>query len=109
MDKTDSIKICLSIFPGTSPHPLDGFCMKLSCDRHLLTATHNTIHVGAVLAVLKAILVVADLTSKHSKPTKKEPSNKIPTPLGSGELSISHILGTSDILGGAHDLLGLGR
>lgn len=99
----------IKFFSGTSPHPLEIFCMKLSCDRHLLTATHNTIHVGAVLAVLKAILVVADLTSKHCKPTKKEPSSKIPTPLGSGELSISHILGTSDILGGGHDLLGLGR
>lgn len=93
---------------GTSPHPLEVFCMKLSCDRHLLTATHNQIMVGGVLAVLKAILVTADTTSKHSKPTKKEPSSKIATPLGGGELSISHILGTTDILGGGHDLLGLG-
>lgn len=92
---------------GTSPHPREGFCMKLSCDRHLLTATHNQIQVGGVLAVLKAILVVADTTSKHSKPMKKETSSKITTPVGVGELSISHILGTTDI-GGSHDLVGLG-
>lgn len=34
--------------------------VKLACDRHLLAATHNSISVGPVLAVLKAILVLAD-------------------------------------------------
>lgn len=85
--------------------------MKLSCDRHLLTATHNTIQVGPVLLVLKAILIVADLSSKQSKPLKKE-TNKVTTPLDSGELSISDILGTSDIQGAGHDLMllsGAGR
>ncbi|KOX75481.1 Mediator of RNA polymerase II transcription subunit 12 [Melipona quadrifasciata] len=77
---------------STSPHPLPngnsrGYSIKLSCDRHLLAAAHNNIRVGPVLAVLKAILVVADATAG-----------------GPSELSISHILGTSDILGGGDDL-----
>lgn len=29
-----------------------------SCDRHLLAAAHNSIEVGAVFAVLKAILML---------------------------------------------------
>jgi len=41
-----------------SPSPSLG--VKLACDRHLLAATHNSISVGPVLAVLKAILVLAD-------------------------------------------------
>ncbi|KAL6442397.1 hypothetical protein ACFW04_002558 [Cataglyphis niger] len=109
---------------STSPHPLPsgntrGYSIKLSCDRHLLAAAHNNIRVGPVLAVLKAILVVGDATAT------KQPPKKIDIPLshsskgggpasvgvgvgvsgsGPGELSISHILGTSDILGGGDDL-----
>ncbi|XP_077344283.1 mediator of RNA polymerase II transcription subunit 12-like protein isoform X3 [Lithobates pipiens] len=46
-----------------------------SCDRHLLAAAHNSIEVGAVFAVLKAILMLGDAalgsniinSSKHNK------------------------------------------
>lgn len=62
---------------STSPHPLPsgnprGYSIKLSCDRHLLSATHNNIPVGPVLAVLKAILVVADVTANKQPPKKPE-------------------------------------
>lgn len=126
---------------GTSPpHPLPGgtstagmtSSICLSCDRHLLAAAHNSIRVGPVLAVLKAILVVADATASHSKtltsvgPMSNKKSAPSPAPGsmtpnsasnsgsskgaagGPGELSISHILGTSDILGGGDDLMDLG-
>jgi len=51
---------------NASPHPTlqqapsPSLGVKLACDRHLLAATHNSISVGPVLAVLKAILVLAD-------------------------------------------------
>jgi len=117
---------------GTSPHPIPcaasnlGYSIKLSCDRHLLAAAHNNIRVGPVLAVLKAILVVGDATAREGKTasSKSKPeqsqqmhlsstsggSNKTPISGSSGgELSISHILGTSDILGSGDDpLLDLG-
>ena len=32
--------------------------IKLSCDKHLLTAAHGSITVGAVVAVLKALLML---------------------------------------------------
>ncbi|XP_015113779.1 mediator of RNA polymerase II transcription subunit 12 isoform X2 [Diachasma alloeum] len=102
---------------STSPHPLPsgnprGYSIKLSCDRHLLAATHNNIRVGPVLAVLKAILVVGDATAVKQPPKKPDVplthSGKGTGPAsvggGAGELSISHILGTSDILGGGDDL-----
>ncbi|NWS20748.1 MD12L protein, partial [Pachyramphus minor] len=38
------------LFPG----------IRSSCDRHLLAAAHNSIEVGAVFAVLKAILMLGD-------------------------------------------------
>ncbi|XP_032668438.1 mediator of RNA polymerase II transcription subunit 12 isoform X2 [Odontomachus brunneus] len=109
---------------STSPHPLPsgnsrGYSIKLSCDRHLLAAAHNNIRVGPVLAVLKAILVVGDATAGKQPPKKADVplshSSKGGGPAsvgvgvgvsssGPGELSISHILGTSDILGGNDDL-----
>lgn len=57
--------------------------VRLSCDRHLLAAAHRNIHVGPVLAVLKAVLLVGDATAREG-----------------AELSISHILGTSDLMSG---------
>ncbi|XP_073983833.1 mediator complex subunit kohtalo isoform X3 [Rhodnius prolixus] len=85
---------------GTSPHPLPvsgsaGTSLRLSCDRHLLAAAHNNIKVGPVLAVLKAILVVGDVTAGRGNRGKVKP-HKMTPPSGQGELSISHILGTSD-------------
>ncbi|RZF38411.1 hypothetical protein LSTR_LSTR006537 [Laodelphax striatellus] len=108
--------------------------IKLSCDRHLLAAAHNNINVGPVLAVLKAILVVGDATANRNPPSgssstlaaakKSEGAGgSVGGSGGSGvggvgggsgggsqgqksELSISHILGTSDILAaGADDLM----
>ncbi|CAG5095064.1 Similar to kto: Mediator of RNA polymerase II transcription subunit 12 (Drosophila melanogaster) [Cotesia congregata] len=102
---------------STSPHPIPagnqrGYSIKLSCDRHLLAAAHNNIPVGPVLAVLKAILVVGDATAgkqppkKPDVPTVHSGKGTGPASVGgsAGELSISHILGTSDILGGGDDL-----
>lgn len=50
---------------STSPNPLhavgnNDFSIRLSCDRHLLVGAHKTIPIAAVLAVLKAILIVVD-------------------------------------------------
>ncbi|XP_009072261.1 PREDICTED: mediator of RNA polymerase II transcription subunit 12-like protein [Acanthisitta chloris] len=36
------------------------YWIRSSCDRHLLAAAHNSIEVGAVFAVLKAILMLGD-------------------------------------------------
>lgn len=88
-----------------------GYSIKLSCDRHLLAATHNNIKVGPVLAVLKAILLVADAMAGKQPPKKPDipmaHSGKGAGPGsvgvgvgvgsgGGGELSISHILGEED-------------
>ncbi|KAJ8916222.1 hypothetical protein NQ315_016361 [Exocentrus adspersus] len=67
--------------PLTAPRPPLG--VRLSCDRHLLAAAHRNIHVGPVLAVLKAVLIVGDATAKEGT-----------------ELSLSNILGTSDLHSG---------
>lgn len=60
--------------------------------------------------MLKAIIVVGDATAlRPNQSIKKSPSSQVSTPGGTskmpGELSISHILGTSDILGGSADHL----
>ncbi|XP_050541697.1 mediator of RNA polymerase II transcription subunit 12 isoform X2 [Daktulosphaira vitifoliae] len=99
---------------GASPNPIpntsSGCSIKQSCDRHLLAAAHNNIRVGPLLAVLKAIIVVGDATAQRpNQSIKKSPSSQVSTPGGTskmaGELSISHILGTTDILGGSADHL----
>jgi len=43
------------LFPG----------IRSSCDRHLLAAAHNSIEVGAVFAVLKAILMLGKMVQSH--------------------------------------------
>ncbi|KAM3930465.1 mediator of RNA polymerase II transcription subunit 12-like protein [Leptodactylus fuscus] len=48
----------ISTYGGTNGKLAPGLCS--SCDRHLLTAAHNSIEVGAVFAVLKAILMLGD-------------------------------------------------
>uniref|UniRef100_A0A8B9TIC6 Mediator complex subunit 12L n=1 Tax=Anas platyrhynchos TaxID=8839 RepID=A0A8B9TIC6_ANAPL len=52
------------LFPG----------IRSSCDRHLLAAAHNSIEVGAVFAVLKAILMLGDaeIGSSSVNPLKSE-------------------------------------
>nr|KAF6478103.1 mediator complex subunit 12L [Molossus molossus] len=47
---------CLS--PQATGKPFPG--IRSSCDRHLLAAAHNSIEVGAVFAVLKAIMMLGD-------------------------------------------------
>ncbi|KAG8277171.1 Mediator of RNA polymerase II transcription subunit 12 [Homalodisca vitripennis] len=90
---------------GTSPHPVPSnsvYNIKLSCDRHLLAAAHNNIQVGPVLAVLKAILVVGDATAKRTTGSLSKKSDSQSGGVVGGvksELSISHILGTSDMGG----------
>ncbi|KAK4820489.1 hypothetical protein QYF61_027950 [Mycteria americana] len=49
-------QVCL--FPQGTGKLLPG--IRSSCDRHLLAAAHNSIEVGAVFAVLKAILMLGD-------------------------------------------------
>ncbi|XP_048397889.2 mediator of RNA polymerase II transcription subunit 12-like protein isoform X1 [Stegostoma tigrinum] len=48
----------VSPFPQTNGKSAPG--IRSSCDRHLLAAAHNIIEVGAVFAVLKAILMLGD-------------------------------------------------
>ena len=67
--------------------------LKLSCDRRLLSATHNSITLGAVLAVLKAMLLLADAAGSGER--RRDQRNM--TGMSQAELSISHILGTSDV------------
>ncbi|NXB33034.1 MD12L protein, partial [Eulacestoma nigropectus] len=49
-------QVCL--FPQETEKLFPG--IRSSCDRHLLAAAHNSIEVGAVFAVLKAILMLGD-------------------------------------------------
>ncbi|XP_054061106.1 mediator of RNA polymerase II transcription subunit 12-like protein isoform X10 [Rissa tridactyla] len=49
-------QVCL--FPQGTGKLFPG--IRSSCDRHLLAAAHNSIEVGAVFAVLKAILMLGD-------------------------------------------------
>lgn len=46
------------LLPQATGKPFPG--IRSSCDRHLLAAAHNSIEVGAVFAVLKAILMLGD-------------------------------------------------
>ncbi|XP_072329937.1 mediator of RNA polymerase II transcription subunit 12-like protein isoform X1 [Scyliorhinus torazame] len=48
----------VSPFPQTNGKSAPG--IRSSCDRHLLAAAHTSIEVGAVFAVLKAILMLGD-------------------------------------------------
>ncbi|XP_064639525.1 mediator of RNA polymerase II transcription subunit 12-like protein isoform X2 [Lineus longissimus] len=78
---------------STSPFPnMKNMCnIKASCDRHLLAAAHDSITVGAVLAVLKAILVLGDSCGSES------PSKVPTTPSDKGEDDIiSTLLSTLD-------------
>ncbi|KAI5713129.1 hypothetical protein M8J76_012279 [Diaphorina citri] len=105
--KTTETPQTSSFSVGTSPHsvPSSGHSpssIRLGCDRHLLTAAHNNIRVGPVLAVLKAIIVVGDATANYPPLTIKKSPSSHQNPAGSntagklpGELSISHILGTT--------------
>ena len=41
--------------------------VKLSCDKHLLQAAHSSINVGAVVAVLKALLMLGKFNVSFSE------------------------------------------
>lgn len=83
------------------------FSIRSSCDRHLLAATHTSIAIVPLLAVLKGIVVVADATNPENQknaaankkgnrgtPASQTPPSQ-PTATKSGS-DISHILGTSE-------------
>uniref|UniRef100_A0A8C0B9F5 Mediator complex subunit 12L n=1 Tax=Buteo japonicus TaxID=224669 RepID=A0A8C0B9F5_9AVES len=63
-------QVCL--FPQGTGKLFPG--IRSSCDRHLLAAAHNSIEVGAVFAVLKAILMLGDaeIGSNNVNPLKSE-------------------------------------
>ncbi|XP_015727634.1 mediator of RNA polymerase II transcription subunit 12-like protein isoform X3 [Coturnix japonica] len=63
-------QVCL--FPQGAGKLFPG--IRSSCDRHLLAAAHNSIEVGAVFAVLKAILMLGDaeIGSSSVTPVKNE-------------------------------------
>ncbi|XP_060562886.1 mediator of RNA polymerase II transcription subunit 12-like protein [Ruditapes philippinarum] len=87
-------------YPGGNKR---GTYVKASSDRHLLAAVHNNIDVGAVLAVLKAMLALADScrdevkTKTSSKKDSKGGDDIISTILSSLDVDISMdmMLGTS--------------
>jgi mediator of RNA polymerase II transcription subunit 12 len=94
---------------STSPIQVSGPMhsnIKLSCDRLLLGGAHKNISVAPVLAVLKAILVVADATvQKTSYGSGKKSGLNTPVHPGStpksmsGPVDLSHILGTREDMG----------
>ncbi|XP_062609383.1 mediator of RNA polymerase II transcription subunit 12-like protein isoform X4 [Saccostrea cucullata] len=61
--------------PGLRPGSKTPCNIKRSCDKHLLAAAHDSITVGPVLAVLKAMLVLSDLCSDEMR-TKSGSSSK---------------------------------
>lgn len=72
-----------SATPRTYGKMVDGIgSIKLSCDRHLLAATHKNLAVGPVLAVLKGILVVGDAMNpeNHKQPTSNKRGNRNTAP-----------------------------
>ena len=53
----------MNAMPGCVPdNRKNVMYVKLSCDRHLLEAAHKRINIGAVVAVLKAILMLGEQT-----------------------------------------------
>lgn len=90
--------------------------IKLSCDRLLLGGAQKNIPVAPILAVLKAILVVADATvNKNSHAGGKKSGLNTPVHPGStpksmsGPIDLSQILGTREDMGmlGDDDNMGL--
>ncbi|XP_075717612.1 mediator of RNA polymerase II transcription subunit 12-like protein [Rhinoderma darwinii] len=61
----------ISTFGVTNGKLAPGLCS--SCDRHLLAAAHNSIEVGAVFAVLKAILMLGDADIGNSNISSSKP------------------------------------
>ncbi|XP_017476437.1 PREDICTED: mediator of RNA polymerase II transcription subunit 12 [Rhagoletis zephyria] len=99
---------------STSPNPINmvgaAFSIKLSCDRHLLVGAHKNIPIQAVLAVIKAILIVVDLKTPTVPISTAVVLNSgkrsgVNTPVHPGSTpktndrpaDLSQILGTSDL------------
>ncbi|XP_053952876.1 mediator of RNA polymerase II transcription subunit 12 [Anastrepha ludens] len=99
---------------STSPNPINivggSFSIKLSCDRHLLVGAHKNIPIQAVLAVIKAILIVVDLKTptvpnNNSSALSSGKRSGVNTPVHPGSTpktndrpaDLSQILGTSDL------------
>lgn len=105
---------------STSPNPLTAVGsssnIKLSCDRHLLIGAHKNVPLEAVLAVLKAILIVVDTTALKTSNMSGNSSggafgttggkrSGFSTPVHPGStpksnerpVDLSQILGTSDL------------
>ncbi|XP_012157623.1 mediator of RNA polymerase II transcription subunit 12 isoform X2 [Ceratitis capitata] len=99
---------------STSPNPIniveESFNIKLSCDRHLLVGAHKNIPIQAVLAVIKAILIVVDLKTPTVPTNSTSAINSgkrsgVNTPVHPGSTpksndrpaDLSQILGTSDL------------
>ncbi|KAL9908703.1 mediator complex subunit kohtalo isoform 2-T2 [Glossina fuscipes fuscipes] len=105
---------------STSPNPLttvgSSSNIKLSCDRHLLIGAHKNVPLEAVLAVLKAILIVVDTTALKTSNMSGNSSggafgttggkrSGFSTPVHPGStpksnerpVDLSQILGTSDL------------
>jgi len=64
----ESFQPCFYTIASPRAYPSNPLGIKLSCDRHLLAATHANISsgilVGAIIAVLKALLVLGHSASK---------------------------------------------
>lgn len=117
---------------SASPNPLIAVSntsnIKLSCDRHLLIGAHKSVPLEAVLAVLKAILIVVDTTALKTNNMNTNSStclgfgstsacggkrSGLNTPVHPGStpksnerpVDLSQILGTSDLnnLNNEHD------
>lgn len=105
----------VSTSPMQSVGPMNSN-IKLSCDRLLLGGAQKNIPVAPILAVLKAILVVADATvNKNSHAGGKKSGLNTPVHPGStpksmsGPIDLSQILGTREDMGmlGDDDNMGL--
>ena len=72
--------------PSPMPRPsVHSSGIKYSCDRQLLSSAHRNITVGAIIAILKAILVLGDATDfdnidEHSRDEEEDLYINAPSP-----------------------------
>ena len=89
--------------PHTATILSSSLAVELACDRHSLAASHNSKSVGPVLAVLKAVLLLADHVPADEQSCRSPESGGGSSSINRmcGEVNISHFLGT---FGGDLDL-----